>query len=217
MDLAVILPIIVLAAIDSINPVEILAGIFLFTFKKPAKSFFSYTLGIFIFHFAVGLAFYWGIDFLLHLAVLKSPFLDRAVELVCGILLVFFGLSMKKRNKVSEKTILNPRPAYTFLLGIGITITALPTSAAYYAALGIMARNRLAWEGTALLLILYNLIFIAPLFVLLGVYLAGRQKSAKIFERIREYISVRINRLMRVILVLAGLYLIANFLANVSA
>jgi len=206
------LSIIILALIDSINPVELLAGILLFTIKKPLTRFLYYISGIFVFHFILGFIFYYILNFIFDLKVLSSPFLDRPIELIGGILLIIFGLTLKQKNKAEVKKIIDPKPLYVFLLGIGITMSAIPTSVSYFSALGIMAENDLSLWDMCLLLLLYNLIFILPLIFLLGIYLLFGKRSESIFQKVRVFIISRLNRLLRVILVLVGLYLVINFL-----
>lgn len=214
--LPIVISIAALAAVDSINPVEFLAGIFLFTIKKPLKSFFSYTTGIFVFHFLLGFALYYIFNYILNLKIFDSPVFDRSIELIGGVLLIILGLRMKKRNESTVRRSFNVKPLYTFLLGIGITISAIPTSAAYYSALGIIANNNLTFGNLAFLLLLYNLIFILPLFILLAVYILFRKYSENIFEKIRVFIAHRLNRLLRVILILAGLFLIIDVFLYVT-
>lgn len=210
-DLSIIISISVLAAIDSVNPVEILAGVFLFSVKKPLNSFFSYVTGIFVFHLLAGYIFYYAFNFILNLKILDSVFFDRSIELIGGVLLIIFGFMMKKHNKSANREIIDLRPIYTFLLGIGITASAIPTSAAYYSALGIIANDNLKFGSISLLLILYNLIFVFPLFILLAIYLLFRQNSKRIFEKVRNFIICRLNGVLKVIFILAGLFLVTNF------
>lgn len=210
--LSIVLSIAGLAALDSINPVELLAGIFLFTIKKPLSRFFSYTIGIFVFHLILGFILYYAFHFILDLKIFDSPVFDRSIELIGGILLIYLGFTMKNQNRGTAKAILNPTPLQTFLLGIVITASAIPTSAAYYSALGIIANNKLPFGELSFLLIMYNIIFVLPLFILLGIYLIFKNRSEKIFEHVRNFIVRKLNKLMRIILILVGLLLIANFI-----
>lgn len=212
LSLSIVVSIAVLAAIDSINPVELLAGIFLFTTQKPIGRFLPYIIGIFFFHLVIGFALYYTFHFVLDLKILHSAVFDRSIELAGGILLVFFGITMKKHNQTKAKTILNPKPLYTFLLGIGITASALPTSAVYFSALGIIANDKLGFESLSLLLLIYNIIFILPLIVLLIIYLIFQDKSQKIFESARNFILLRLNAILKVAFILIGLYLISDFI-----
>lgn len=209
---SVFIPIIILAAIDSINPVELLAGIFLFTAKNPLKCFFFYVIGIFVFHFLLGFCFYYSFNYILSLEIFKSSIFDRSVELIGAVLLIIFGFRMKKSNK--PRTDMDIRPAHVFLLGIMITASAIPTSASYYSALGIIARKNMAFGDISLLLSVYNFIFIAPLFVLLALYLLFGEYSKTIFGKIRFFISAHLNKLLKIVLVLAGLYLIFDFIRH---
>lgn len=211
LTLSIIISIAALAAVDSINPVELLAGIFLFTTQKPISRFLPYTIGIFVFHLLIGFILYYTFHFILDFHIFDNPVFDRSIELIGGILLIVFGLIMKKKNRASAKMILSPKPLYTFLLGIGITASAIPTSAAYFSALGIIANDKLGFSSLSLLLLLYNVIFVLPLFILLIIYLIFRKNSEKIFEKIRNLITDHLNIGLKVIFVIIGLLLITDF------
>jgi len=212
LSLSIIVSIAALAAVDSINPVELLAGIFLFTTKKPIGRFLPYIIGIFFFHLLIGFVLFYTFHFILDLKIFDSQIFDRSIELIGGILLVIFGIVMKKHNKSTAKTVLDPKPLYTFLLGIGITASALPTSAAYFSALGIIANDKLGFESLSLLLLIYNVIFVLPLVVLLIIYLIFKDKSEKIFESARNFIFLRLNPFLKVVFILVGLFLITDFI-----
>lgn len=212
LSLSIIISIAALACVDSINPVELLAGIFLFTAKKPISRFLPYAIGIFFFHLLLGFVFYYTFHYILDLKIFDSPIFDRSIELIGGILLVAFGFIMKKYNKSKAESILNPKPLYTFLMGIGITASAIPTSAAYFSALGIVANNKLNFDGLSFLMLIYNIIFVLPLFILLIIYILSRKNSQKIFESVRNFITQRLNAILKVVFVLAGLVLITDFI-----
>lgn len=211
LTLSIVLSIAALALVDSINPVELAAGIFLFTTKKPIARFLPYTIGIFFFHLIVGFIFYYGFHFILDLHIFDSHIFDRIIELIGGIVLICLGILMKKKNKIKTQAIASPSPLSTFLLGIGITASAIPTSAAYYSALGIIANDKLGFDSLGLLLLMYNLIFVLPLFILLAIYLIFQDKSQAIFEKVRNFIALHLNKILRVIVILIGLYLIVDF------
>ena len=206
----IILSIATLAAIDSINPGEILAGLFIFSIPKPISRFLPYVIGIFLFHFLVGFVLYYTLHFILDLSIFNSQIFDRSVELIGGILLVILGFKMKKHNRSTAKKTLDPKPLYTFLLGIGITASALPASASYFSALGIIANDKLSFGSLGFLLLLYNMIFILPLIIMLAIYLIFKKGSERIFEGVRNFILIRLNAILKVVVILAGLFLIID-------
>ncbi|MFA6296868.1 MAG: GAP family protein [Patescibacteria group bacterium] len=208
----IIISIASLAILDSINPLELLAALFIFSIKKPISRFLPYVIGIFFFHFLVGFILYYTLHFILNLNIFNSPIFDRSLEIIAGILLIIVGLKMKKHNKSTIKTILNPKPLYTFLLGLGITASALPSSAVYFSALGIIANDDLKFASLALLLLIYNIIFVLPLFILLAIYLLFQKRSEKVFSKIRNFIQHRLNSILKVIIILVGSFLILDFI-----
>lgn len=212
LTLPIILSIATLAIIDSINPVEIFAGLYLFTTKKPINLFLPYAIGIFLFHLILGFILYYSFHFILDLKILDSPIFDRSIELIGGIILIILGFKLKRHNKIQTQKILNPSPFSTLLLGISITLSALPTSAAYFSALGIIANDKLGFDSLILLLLIYNLIFVLPLFILLTIYLISQKQSQKIFTKIRNFITLHLNKILKIILIIIGSLLILDVL-----
>ena len=188
LTLPIILSIAGLAIVDSINPVELFAGLYLFSTKKPINLFLPYAIGIFLFHLILGFIFYYGFHFILDLKILNSPIFDRSIELIGGIALIVLGFKLKKHNKIQSQKILNPSPFSTLLLGIGITLSALPTSAAYFSALGIITNENLGFNDLIFLLIIYNLIFVLPLFILLIIYLISQEQTTPLRSKLRSCI-----------------------------
>lgn len=212
LTLAIVISIIGLAALDSINPLELLAALFIFTIKKPVSRFFPYVVAIFSLHFLVGFILYYTLHFILNLNIFDSPIFDRSLEIIAGIFLIIVGIKMKKHNKSTIKKVLNPKPIYTFLLGLGITASALPSSAVYFSALGIIANDDLGFSSLALLLFIYNIIFILPLFILLLIYLLLRKRSEKIFAKIRNFIQHRLNSILKIFIIFVGAFLLLDFI-----
>ncbi|HLC51438.1 MAG TPA: cytochrome c biogenesis protein CcdA [archaeon] len=203
------LGIIVAAALaDSINPCVF--GVLIFLLAYMTKVFKSsrrmllaagiYITAVYVTYFLLGM----GILTLAYTAGLAKPFyrLAATIAILAGLLEIkdyfwygrWFSLQMlpgtseriKHYSKTMEKLETN-HPALSLLiaalLGVFVVFVELPcTGAPYLAILGLVAAGQYA-EAIPLLL-LYNLIFILPLFVIVGIVYFGR--TTKNLEKWRK-------------------------------
>ncbi|PIN73256.1 hypothetical protein COV20_03430 [Candidatus Woesearchaeota archaeon CG10_big_fil_rev_8_21_14_0_10_45_16] len=203
------LPILVLAALaDSINPCVFGVLIFLIAFmtkmyKKPSRMLlggFLYTLVVYLSYFFLGLGF---LKITVSFNVSQTVYWVAAlIAIFAGILEIkdFFwygrGLTLKmipgaeKRIKMYTKKIKKAHEKSVSLsylaaaaLGFFVVLVELPcTGAPYLAVLALIGHGNYA-QGVPLLL-LYNFIFILPLFVIIGIAYFG--KSSKKLEGWRK-------------------------------
>ena len=194
--------IVVTALADSINPCVFGVLIFLLAymtrvFKSRKKMLFAsmiYITSVYITYFVIGLGlfaaarttglsvpFYWfaaGIAILAGLFELKDFFWygkGFSLQIIPG------GAERIKKytSYLGEMEKIHPVLSFfiPFLLGIFVVLVELPcTGAPYLAILGLISKGSLA-EGIPLLL-LYNLIFILPLFVIVGAVYFGQTSDA---------------------------------------
>ncbi|MFC1702892.1 cytochrome c biogenesis CcdA family protein [Patescibacteria group bacterium] len=219
------LPIILSAALlDSINPCVIGVLIFLLAFlvgvyKDPKKMLFAglvYTLAVYLTYFALGFGI---LIFAVGTGATRVVYWVAAViAIVAGLLEIkdFFwygkgftlqmipGASKRVKAYTNRIKTLNQRSPWlsygmAFLLGIFVPLVELPcTGAPYIAILALIAEGS---YGSALpYLLLYNLVFVAPLLVIIGMVYFG--KSSEGIEKWR----MRHRHLMRL---LAGIFLLA--------
>jgi len=203
------LPIIIGAALlDSINPCVFGVLIFLCAFmtkvfKSPKRMLLGglfYTTVVYISYFLIGLGFLkFTVSFGFSVAVY---WIAAIIAIVAGLIEIkdYFwygkGFSLQmipggaKRIKKYTKYIAKvnkKNPSLSFLiaglLGVFVVLVELPcTGAPYLAILAILSTGNIA-QGIPLLL-LYNFIFILPLFVIIGVAYFG--KSSKALETWRK-------------------------------
>ena len=203
------LPIIIGAALlDSINPCVFGVLIFLCAFmtkvfKSPKRMLLGglfYTAVVYLSYFLIGLGFLkFTVSFGFSVAVY---WIAAIIAILAGLLEIkdYFwygrGFSLQmipggaKRIKMYTKQIAkvnkkNPFLSYVIagLLGIFVVLVELPcTGAPYLAILAILATGNIT-QGIPLLL-LYNFVFILPLFVIIGVAYFG--KSSKSLESWRK-------------------------------
>ena len=203
------IPILVGAALlDSINPCVFGVLIFLIAFmtkifKSPGKMLIGgllYTAVVYVSYFLIGLGFLkFTVSFGFSVAVY---WIAAVIAILAGLVEIkdFFwygrGFSLQmipgaaQRIKLITKKIekINKRSIWMSylaagLLGVFVVLVELPcTGAPYLAVLAIIGQGN--YSSGIPLLLLYNLIFILPLFVIIGVSYFG--KSSKVLEKWRQ-------------------------------
>jgi cytochrome c biogenesis protein CcdA len=197
------LPLIIGAAlVDSINPCVFGVLIFLIgfmtkVFKSPRRMLIgglTYTAVVYIAYFVIGLGFLkFTVSFGFSTAVY---WIAAVIAILAGLLEIkdYFwygkGFSLQmipgaaKRVEMYTKYIAkadkkSPYLSYLIagLLGIFVVLVELPcTGAPYLAILGILGQGNFS-DGIPMLL-LYNLIFVIPLFVIIGIAYFGKSSNA---------------------------------------
>lgn len=203
------LGIIIAAALaDSINPCVFGVLIFLLAymtkvFKNTVRMLIAgliYITAVYVTYFLIGV----GIFTLAYTAGLAKPFywFAASIAIIAGLFEVKdyfwygkgFSLQMlpgaaerikKYSNTMEKMETLHPALslAVAAFLGIFVVFVELPcTGAPYLAILGMLSKGQYA-EGIPLLL-LYNLVFILPLFVIVGLVYSGY--TSKMLEKWRK-------------------------------
>ncbi len=225
------LGIVVAAALaDSINPCVFGVLIFLIAFmtkvfKSPHRMLAGglfYTLVVYAAYFLLGLGI---LKFTISLGLsLAIYWIAAVIAIFAGVLEIkdFFwygkGPSLKMLPGASERIKLYTRhmarmqkksPWLSFLmaglLGIFVVLVELPcTGAPYLAILGILGQGN--YTAGIPLLLLYNLIFILPLFVIIGIAYFG--KSSRRLEAWRKEHRGLMRLLVGMFLIALGAYMI---------
>jgi len=203
------LGIVIAAALaDSINPCVFGVLIFLLAYmtavlKTKAKMLitsFIYIFSVYIAYFLIGI----GMLTLAYTAGLARPFYWIAAFLAIGAGLLeikdfffygkWFSLQIlpggaerikKITGAMSNFEAKHPNWNYLIAAGLGIfvVLVELPcTGAPYFAILGLLASG--SYTSGILLLLLYNFIFILPLFFIVGMFYIG--KTSKTLEKWRK-------------------------------
>lgn len=190
--------------IDSINPCAIGVLVFLLAFlaesNKTPKQLLRHGL---VYLFAVFLTYLLAWVLLLPLIQSLGNFSTNAYLVFAIIVWVFGLIEIKEYFKPGGNSILEIPPRYskkikerkhkildsypmTFGLGAFVAIVELPcTGAVYLAILALMAKAGVSWDGI-LMLVIYNLIFIAPLIIVLFLFYRG-VSSETITAKVEKY------------------------------
>ena len=90
-----------------------------------------------------------------------------------------------------------------------------PTALPYLAAIEQITREDLQLLELLGVLAFYNLIFVFPLIVLLGMYLVLRNSAATLLNNIHQSVTKWFPKIMCVILIVLGFVLIADCIAHI--
>lgn len=165
MTTSLVLAVLGIALVDSVNPSALAMTSYLVVRPDPWRVIRAYICGIFTLYFAAGLIvvllFGRAIDRIVDR--LTSPVIPYAIEVVVGLAALVYAVrspTAGNRTKPTAPATLTPRRAF----GLGLTITAIEgtTALPYLGALGAISRAQVPPAGAVVLLLAYNLIFIAP-------------------------------------------------------
>jgi cytochrome c biogenesis protein CcdA len=141
-----------------------------------------------------------------------SPHTIHLLELAAGVaLLVLAGISWIARAHVSRR--LENRPQRSarsaFLLGAGIMAVELPTALPYFAALAAIVGSRFGTVTQVTLVLVYNVVFVAPLVAMLVLVTVAGRRGAAIAAAARSMLQRYAPVLLPAALALIGIVLLA--------
>ncbi len=178
-----------LALLDSLNPSALVVALWLLSRPQPALRLLAYVGGILASYLALGVAMMLGFT---ALSSRLGQVLDHPVALIVqgtlGAALLAYAIFAPSTAHAAQEPNL---PAAGRLLGfamLGIAVTAaeLVTALPYFAAIALMIGDKLEPAQWLPLLLGYNLIFVAPPLLLLGLHALLGHRTDERFARWRE-------------------------------
>jgi cytochrome c biogenesis protein CcdA len=173
-----------IAAVDSLNPSTVAPVALLAFSERPLRRILAFTLGVFLVSTAGGLVLLFGLGraWLTQLAH-PSHHTRHLLELCAGVALLMLAALLwanreRLRRRLGESTVIGGRSA--FLVGAAIMAVELPTAFPYFAAILVILGSVHRRVGEASLLLLYNVVFAAPLLAVLGLAALGRRSRAHV-------------------------------------
>lgn len=207
--------IISIALLDSLNPVTIAVHVYLLGTPKPKTRTLTFIAGIFLAYFAGGILLSLGLGSILQYFAEFSDSTWQLIQAATGLLLTGFGVYLwyaPGKEKDPEKPA-SISPAGTFWLGIGVTVSDLPTAVPYIAAIGRILQAEISLFEILSALAFYNFIYVLPLLTLFGVYLFMGERGAKILQRINLFINRWSSPVLAILCGAAGAILFIDYLA----
>ena len=177
------------AAVDSLNPSTVAPALYLAAAPHALRAVAMFTLGVWTVSTIGGLVLLFGPGrSLLPLITKPTPHTRHVIEVaVGGVLLLASVLLWFLRARVfrPHEPTLRGRHRASLLLGAGIMAVELPTAFPYFAAILAIVGSGHTAAAQASLVLLYNVVFVAPLLALLvlvqfaGVSAARRTENAR--------------------------------------
>jgi cytochrome c biogenesis protein CcdA len=217
--LTLIPSLIAIAALDSLNPTAVALQIYILSGTRPIGKSLAFIFGVFFAYWSGGVLLVLGVSqitatFLHHVNFSIAEDYLYTVQFLVGIILFACGLGLQ----ISPEDDTKPRLQHltvtrTFLLGLGVTISELPTALPYVAAIERLSHAKLNLFSITSILGLYNIIFVFPLFLLILLYVTFQQESAAILQRINRSISFWSSKILRWLLLGLGILLIIDVMS----
>jgi cytochrome c biogenesis protein CcdA len=212
-SLTLALSLIGLALVDSLNPSLFAAQFYLLTTPRPAARVASYIAGVLVVMIAGGLLILGGMRSVV-IAFLESISQSAmyGAGFAVGVALAAFGWWFRGRtpSTAEARQPRSLRVEHTFLLGMAVMLNEITTALPYFAAIERIAQAQLATLANVLWLLLYNLIFSAPLWAFLLLFLRYRQRFTEGIERINRSITRWMPRAIGYASLAFGLLLMAD-------
>jgi cytochrome c biogenesis protein CcdA len=208
-----------IAALDSLNPTAIALQIYLLSTPKPIGRSIAFILGVFLAYWTTGTLVILGLRSLIMTVITNAnvsfpePHI-YTIQLLIGLALLIAGFSFESSPQADQEK--RPKKltlGRTFLLGMAMTILEFPTALPYLAAIEQIARAKLDLFSIMGVLGLYNLVFVFPQIMLLGIYVLFHQRSAALLHRINRAIAIWSPKILRTLLLGLGILLILDSIA----
>lgn len=231
-----ILTLLATSSVDSLNPIGITQQFILQGMVKKPKHIWYFILTTGVVNMIFGYFVYYGVIGIInngvdHIITNYGLYL-YILELLIGILALFFcirGLIRKFKSKnndklaeqeAEEQKIKSKIKSVTplALIGIGVvsTVSELTSAVPYFAFLAVLVNYKLSFLVLNLILIFYNIIYIAPFMILYFIYMISKAKFDAIYNFFRKYFrrfsEILIPLLLLVIAIVLGFDSITNMI-----
>jgi cytochrome c biogenesis protein CcdA len=206
---------------DSLNPTTVGPALYLATHESGTKRVGEFTLAVFAVYLLGGIAIVLGPGRWL-LRVLPHPGHDviAAAELGFGVALTGLAVVLwRGRRRLAQRADLGEPVAprrRSAVLGAAITAAELPTAFPYFAAIATIAGSGVGVGHQLLLLTLFNLCFVAPLVVILGVLVVARRRARDALLRLRGRLRAVWPRMASGLAAVVGVAVLAIGLAGLA-
>jgi cytochrome c biogenesis protein CcdA len=125
-------------------------------------------------------------------------------------MLVAAALLWIKRDKLAERDPpgVDPKGRASWVLGASITVIELPTAFPYFAAIAAIVGSGAGPIRQLFYLLLFNVAFVLPLLVIIGVLTFGGDQTDRLILRVRNFLERRWPHVLAAVLLAAGVIVI---------
>jgi cytochrome c biogenesis protein CcdA len=191
LSVAFVLLIAGMGLVDSLNPATIAVGVVLGTTERPLLRLSGYAAGIFAVYFLGGLVLTLGPSELIRTATSHPEGIgfDIALVVVGLVALGFAAWVFVHRRDAAKVPDVKMRPGSALALGAGMTAVDLPTAFPYFAAVVAIIGEDVAPPVEIALLVLFNVMYIAPIVLIAVVAVALGERAERPLLRIRAFVT----------------------------
>ena len=187
--LALLALVVSIAAADSLNPSTLGPALYFAIGPHGRRDVATFGLGVFGVSFAGGLGLTFGPGQALLAHVSKpSPHTVHLIELVAGgAALPAAAVLWRARARVAARLAGGKEPSgrSAWLVGAGIMAVELPTAVPYLAAIAAIVESGHSDATQIVLVLVYNVVFVAPVIVLFAVLELTGARGAQLAARAR--------------------------------
>jgi cytochrome c biogenesis protein CcdA len=213
--------VVTIALADSLNPTTVAPAVALAIQEHGARRAAAFTAGVGLVSLAGGLVLVAGPGEAI-LAAIPHPGerVKHVGEVLFGVvLLVLAGLAWAGRHRLArslsqsgdedDREQRRTGLGAVFGLGAGIMALELPTAFPYFAAIAAIVGTGAPVGSQLLLVVLFNLVFVAPLLAIVAVRAIAGDRATDKLARLRDGVARNAGMVLALVLTAAGLALIA--------
>lgn len=197
---------------DSLNPSTIAVALYLATGERAPARVLEFTIGVFAVYFIGGAAIALGPgQLLLSLVPHPSQTTRYVLEVVAGgAMMVAAATFWLNRDRLARRDPpdLDPGRRGSWVLGASITAVELPTAFPYFAAIAAIVGSGFDPFRQLFLLVLFNVCFVLPLIVIVGIVTFGGSQTEVMLTRFRDFLQRRWPVVLAWLLLLAGVIVV---------
>jgi len=195
---------------DSMNPSTIAPALYLAAGDAPVRNLVEFTFAVFAVFLLGGALIVLGPgEALLALVPHPSATTRYILETVAGVaMLVAAAYLWQGRKRLGHRHQSGPpkESRSSALLGAAIAGIELPTAFPYFAVIAAIVGSGLGLGQRVLLLVIYNVCFVLPLLVILGIVAVAGDRATEILGRGRRFLERRWPVLLASLALVAGVF-----------
>jgi cytochrome c biogenesis protein CcdA len=200
-----------IALADSANPSTIGPAVYLATVRRPVRRVGEFTAAFFAVNFVAGVLIVAGPgQLLVSLASRPGPQARHIVELVAGLVLIAVAVALflgRTRLAAAAGSAKELRSGHAWALGGTLAAAELPTAFPYFAALAAVIGSGLGLPRQLALVLLFNLVFVAPLLAIIAAVAFGGERAERVLRRAGDWLRRRWPLVFASAALVAGLLL----------
>src|SRR3984957_14916473 len=183
---------------DSVNPTTIAPALYLATADEARSRVIQFTTAVFAVYLLGGMAIALGPGELV-LALVPHPgrHLSYVLEIVAGVAMLTAAVFLwgyrdrlgRREDDAAAPVKARAERRSSAVLGATITAVELPTAFPYFAAIAAIVGSGLDIARQIVLLVLFNLCFIAPLVGIVGTLIFAGDRAEQILSTGREWLQ----------------------------